>query len=840
MSIKLFGKGLGIFDHPFDVGDRARIDPDQDKMSVIVDTTRPVPGALSTNSQIRDALQVRPQIRPPGDGLFMTIQQPTPDIRNNFDILYVPRPTTMVKITPQLYSQYSAPAPFETLFHDFDIQAFPYYNFWTPDELTNDKDEPGNRKFEDMPRFIKVFWTPAPNLPDPEERLAPRTADIRPISPTIFSKENIRPKVFIQKGVAFTPDHLQAIGFSKIKGIIGNGYLAPGVLETVVEMPLNNTGLETEKTFTQTDPINHIDEDTFLTHPDLQGVAIHELQGQVLQLTNGIANMATPTPPSTSPDLAAGQQAMVDGKFMISKSIRPGGFTQITSIQSSSPSISFMTRTAIPARKEVVDNVIELTQKIIQPENVSGIETSAQVKVKFVNPSIGGLIDYDKINLLAAPHQVETMVAIAPVLPHLEILSRSNMYNAKTHFNIPSLPSPKTKPLEYIGYILEKYKRQDSGAFVKVDEIDIPVREADSYVDTKILYGEVYRYRIKAVLRWNRPTNQQISGMDPLVEQKFGSHTAPSAGWKSSYLTTEWSHTWAYGSCIDDQPPGPPDELTVRPESAKKQIVITFKLPDNPQKDILLMRLYRKKQDADTGVDISGWEQITETDSVDRRIDFAPQNVIHIDKNVEFVQTSQEKNRIKYVYAAQCTSRHGEDSTLSEQIGAKLNSDYLVRGEYPVDFVSSPGVRLDYFGNFSVSPYRVTKTDLIVQPAPTKVGKSPGSGKLVLSGRDTMGNPTMDDGEYVCRVQSLDTGEAKDIPISVSFKNIQSRMVVADYNFFVSTHSILGKNSNEFKNDSEKMMIKELKSLQFDKAEDIENEDNDVLPTDRAIRGERY
>lgn len=833
MSIKIFGKGLGVFEHPFDVVDRERISVDETKKILVNDTNRAQLGNLGTIQQIREVLL--PAALPVFDTLYSTLPIPRGDIRQNFDMIPIPRPLQKFKITPQVYSAESSPAPFETLFHDFEIEAFPFYNFWTPDELTNDRDERGNRKIEDLPRFIKVTWNSAPNLPDPEERVIPKPMDVRPIFPILFSHENIRPLVFTLKGISFTPEHLQPSGFSLIKGVIGNGYLAPGVLETVVEMPLHNTGIESHRTFANTDPIHHFDEDMFLTHPDMEGISVHELKAQINQLTNGIANMSTPTPPGVSTNLAGRKANLVDGKYMMSKAIEPGGFMQLTSIHPSSPSISLKSKTAQADRKGPVDNVIELAKTISQPLSVSNMKSSAQVKVKFSDPSIGGLIDPSKINLMAQPHHVEMMSAIAPQLPQLEMLSRTNFKNLPRQINPPSLPSPKMKPLEYIGYIIEKYKRQTSGAFIKVEEIDVPIRDADFYIDTKVLYGEVYRYRIKTVVRWTRTKDHDIAGPDPTIETKFGSQTAAVSTHKSSYFTSEWGHEWAYGSCIDDQPPLPPDELTVRPESHKKRIVVTFRLPDNPQRDILKMRLYRKVQD-ENGRDISDWMQVQESNATNRGIDFAPSNVIYFDTSVDFSQ----KSHMKYIYAAMCISRHGEDSTLSEQLAARLNEDYFSRGEFPVEFHSCPGVRLDYFGAFSTSPHKITKTEVVVPPPPTRVGKIPGVAALIFSGRNTMGNTHMDEGSYTIRVQSLDTGEVRDIPLTTKFRQIQKRQEVSKSDYYVRSHTVSGKNSDDFEDLSTQRLKEQLTKYQDGPVRHDRNEELEVLPFDRSSRGERW
>jgi hypothetical protein len=258
-------------------------------MGFVLDTSLRSMGSLNQVATINRLLEVQPFVQ--SETLFSTVQLPHIDIRKNFEMLPIPRPVINTGIKPQVYSADSGPAPFETLFHDFNVEAFPFYNFWTPDELTNDRDERGDRKIEDLPRFIKVCWNPAPDLPDPQERARPKQVDKRAIRDVMFSREIERPKVVMSRGLGFSPDHLQPANFGKNKGIIANGHLAPGVLETIVDMPLHNTGIETHRTYAGRNGLDHFDEDAFLTNPAYSGISIHELQAQVSQITNGIANM---------------------------------------------------------------------------------------------------------------------------------------------------------------------------------------------------------------------------------------------------------------------------------------------------------------------------------------------------------------------------------------------------------------------------------------------------------------------------------------------------------------------------------------------------------------------
>ncbi len=61
---------------------------------------------------------------------------------------------------------------------------------------------------------------------------------------------------------------------------------------------------------------------------------------------------------------------------------------------------------------------------------------------------------------------------------------------------------PEFRGLDYVGYIIEKERlNQETGEWIRVDEIKIIGSQAFSFKDTRIAYGEVYRYRIRCVVK---------------------------------------------------------------------------------------------------------------------------------------------------------------------------------------------------------------------------------------------------------------------------------------------------------------------------------------------------
>jgi hypothetical protein len=708
-------------------------------------------------------------------------------------------------VKPKKFSAVSAKAPFETLFNAFDIEAFPFYNFWVADELANDKDELGNRKLDEVPRYVKIAWNSAPATRDDDSSAA--DVSKRRIKSILFSREIERKNSFFSRGISFTPSHLQPSGFSKVKGILSNGHLAPGVLETVIDMPVNN-GVGTFKSFSQLDGTEFLDEDAFLNNRSLDGISIHELKSQAQQITSGLLNVFS------------------NGNTIVAKSMDSLKM-KTDVVDPSSSNVSYCANAAWGSKDTTQDLVRDKISLVTQPTSINVVKDLLHIKTKFVDPSIGGAIGKKKVQSVNSPHQAETMACLSYQLPNLEVLSRTSL-RENVKIDVLTVPSPKMKRLEYIGYVIEKYVKNDSGVFVKIDEIDIPSPEANFYIDTKILYGKTYRYRMRSIIRWTRNSVQNQEN------KTANSQTKKMSSYESAFVGGEWSMNWTYASVIDIQPPFPPDEITVRPESHKKRIVVTFRLPENLQRDIMKMVLLRKIRDSN-GNDVSEWTKVTESNSSGIDLEFAPGNVLFIDKDVDFVQTSGKK----YVYAAQCVSLHGEYSTLSEQFCTSLNEDYFSTGENPVEFVSSSGVRPEYFGAFSTIPNRTTKTDVILSAPLSRNGKSAGTAALVVSGRNVVGNTVMNDSDYIVRATSLDTGEKCDTPFNVSFVAMPIKQFISPANFMIQTHTSVGKNSNEYEtiNDS---LNTTLKTLLDASMLDTGNEEEEVLPRDRALPGERW
>lgn len=639
-------------------------------------------------------------------------------------------------INPRKFSKESASAPYDTIFFDFGLEAIPFYNFWTEDETQNDREDRGNRKLEDIPRFVRVVWNRSPILPKTVTGLEAKK-DSRKSQPVAPSPELKAPVSTHMKGQHFYPDHLQPKNFSMVVNSCANGFVHPGVVNAVMERrssaPVKKAG--------------HVDEDAFLADQKNRGIPIHEAISHVKQRTSGPVNAARVGSSVGDP---------VWKNSSLKREIASDSPMRMQFGGVKSPTIGAEGRPAKSNSESQPDHLQKFAEGIAP--RVDQTPQKLFVRGRFMDQRLGGVISKERVANINQPHQAECAIAVAHMLPHLEVLASCGLHEKTRKVDIPSFKSPPTlNSLEYAGYLLEKYVLNPQGSFELMETIELSDPDYTEYIDTKVLYGKTYRYRIRAYLRWSRPLEVGVNGPDLSAAVMHGSQTRDLASLRSSYFSSEWSPEWAYAYIIDADPPAWPDELTVRPDSSKKIITVTARLPDNPQRDIYIIRLFRKLKDA-AGKDLTGWVQVGP--------DYAAQNIIFVDSDVDFY----EKNGLTYVYSAMSISRHGEYSFLSEQLGARLNGDFLSFGEHRVMFVSSAGVRDDYFGAFSVYPFKRYLSEVVARPiASRKPFNIPVS--ITFQGRDTVGSKKMDDRDCIVRIESLDTGESFDVPFSVTYDN---------------------------------------------------------------------
>lgn len=662
-------------------------------------------------------------------------------------------------VQPIQYSQDSGFAPFETIYCDFELEAQPTYNFWVEDEKTNDSVPLGDRKLDDVPRYIRLVWNPAPDIKDPAEfgKIA------------LGGTGSATSAAVIVDGITFNPTILQEVNIQLVADLLSNGHLAPGVLETVVEI---HTGTVTPPP-TGTSA-NVVDEDNYLAKQGFWGIPYSEFLNVVWnRRSQAYGAQVDLFGLSLSGPSYRDRQFFVDGAYGLVRPDAPGGVIWLQSTDANSP-IGFAARTCYSKRSNFGDRVheyLDMTQPNSDDETRAGASDLwdyNRVKAKFVHTNMMGVVDPARVAAIQLVHQAEATTAIAQNLQNLVTYNEAGMQSVQQQITIPSFNSPRdVKPVEYIGYIIEKYAFE-SNAFVLKDTFYVPGNDAHDYVDTQVRYGVAYRYRVRAILRWTRPRGIGVLGKDPTVVDATGSNINTVAPNQSSFWGSEWSKNWATAILIDMQQPDPPDELTVRPDSRNESVTVTFRVPYNPQLDINKMVLWRRLAD-ESGREITNWEQVQE---------YGPENARYVDSDVKFVQ----EGGYRYLYAATCHTKHGETSVLSDQLSARLNKDWARTGEFPVEFVSCAGVDKDKdTGLFSTYPERRLRSELIVKPDTTV----PAPARFQVTGQMRVGSGLLNDNNYVLRIESLDNGQSVEAPVTVAYDNLPIQTLEEDSNVLV-------------------------------------------------------
>ena len=705
-------------------------------------------------------------------------------------------------------SQESGFAPFETLFDELNLVAQATYNFWEPNEEVSTTQR-GVSSLEDVPRYVHLSWDTAPDIKDPDEGKKRRMSqasdpgarsEFTQLSPFGFGSRAISgPNT---NGVQWTPPHLQPENFDQNVASLANGFMAPGVIGGVSSVI---TGSVTVKPMPSPDII---DEDEFLSKGDMfEGISYPEMLASVWRWRSPVYGYQQGLQGNISPTA----EFMKNSFFNNSFTVNPPNSNNVSlqAVATAGPAISMNMAAAQSATPQAHPRPFQLLNEAGMDGTATFTSTTQNthgVKVKLIHTNMEGLVSPERVGAATSPEHAESIIAVSQFAGNLAVYAAAGFQEQQRAINIPSFSAPEDmKPLEYIGYVIEKFE-QIGGSFRLVETINIPGREYDRYIDTKVKYGVPYRYRIRSIIRWCRPIARGVMGYDKTYS------TASVAGLDSvapnlvSFFGSEWSRDWGQAMVIDTTPPNPPDELVVRPHSAEKAIEITMKLPHNPQRDISKMTLWRKLQD-EWGNDLTNWVQITEPSDpktsqgtklpavmnfreeqdqetgrdplaynrsiVNQFVEFAPVNARFIDYGVQYFGG---QTRYRYVYAAMCHTRHGEKSKLSDQLSAIVNPEWAKTGEYPVKFVSCAGVDRDFdTGVFSTYPERHIRSEVVQRPG--------SHFSLVAQARTA--KRALNNNTYVARVESLDTGQHVDIPVKVVVNNMPNRVTDVDMGVIV-------------------------------------------------------
>ncbi len=362
------------------------------------------------------------------------------------------------------------------------------------------------------------------------------------------------------------------------------------------------------------------------------------------------------------------------------------------------------------------------------------------LRVNFIDPSVAGAVTANRVTVASNPVHLVTLGAFSKLLPSLEVISEFNQ-------DVPPKNSPPvvtvstdSPTVAYVGYVIERYDVAGDGTMSAGPVWDIDGIDTTSLVDRAVVYGGRYAYRIRSVVQWSHPADVDFGGNIATVLLSSFDTSLPSSQNQASFYNGNWTD-WGYASVLDDHPPDPPDELIVRPVSPKGIIDIVWKMPGNQQLDIDSLRLLR-------AVRMNGL--LTDWTELGR---FQPANGRYTDIDV----SPFEAGHTSYVYAMYSTSLHGEVSTLTEQVEARLLRKTGAVDEYPLTRVRPTGVAVKAHAGGEPGSMQ---TELFAQDSAT----------VYLRGAESQ-HPLYSK-DYVVQVTSLSTGQRVEVDLSVETTDI--------------------------------------------------------------------
>lgn len=372
---------------------------------------------------------------------------------------------------------------------------------------------------------------------------------------------------------------------------------------------------------------------------------------------------------------------------------------------------------------------------------VSNPVPTSRIRVNFIDPSIAGALDSNRIRLATDHTHLASLGSFAKLVSGLEVVSEFNQ-DVSMRNPVPRFPAAINTPdVMYIGYVIERYTLDASGAMELSRTIVIGDPGQSSFIDREVVFGGRYSYRIRTFVQWTHGPSVGFFGSSSLDRNSAFDDSQGSLARQASFYSAEWSD-WARTAVLDTVPPDPPDELLVMTLSTKRQVRITWKMPNDPQRDIASISLLRS---IGQGGGYSAWEWLAT---------MIPSNGVYVDTDVEV----HEKSNLSYMYAMYSTSFHGQKSVLSEKIAVRLTERSAYLGEEPVKLVGPQGD--DPMGH-AVGMVAAIPTEIIALD------------RVVAYARGGESALPLFDRPYVIEIQSLSTGERAEVILNVDTTDVE-------------------------------------------------------------------
>ncbi len=372
----------------------------------------------------------------------------------------------------------------------------------------------------------------------------------------------------------------------------------------------------------------------------------------------------------------------------------------------------------------------------VQPLPISKTRT----RVNFIDPSIAGAVSEKRIAVSDDHTHLASIGSISKLIAGLEVVSEFNQ-DVQIRNPPPKFLAPPDSPsLAYTGYVIERYELDRNGGMALTRIIDIEDPSVGVFYDTQVAFGGNYAYRIRSFVQWSRDSDVNFLGKSTLDRMPLFDTTVGNRTKIASFYAGDWSD-WSQTQIIDTVLPDPPDELIVRPMSAKGMVDIVWKMPNDPQGDIHVVRLLRATIVADR---VSDWKQLGE---------FVAANGRYVDRDVSPYETLHTS----YMYAMYSVSYHGERSVLSERVEARLTDRVRYLGEEPLRQIAPRGAApMAHAMGLPHDP----RVDVVADS------------RVTLYIRGSKSALPLFDRSYVVEVQSLSTGERAELHLSVDSTDV--------------------------------------------------------------------
>lgn len=306
------------------------------------------------------------------------------------------------------------------------------------------------------------------------------------------------------------------------------------------------------------------------------------------------------------------------------------------------------------------------------------------------------------------------------------------------------LPSPTeytdliARDSDYIGYVIEKYRASEDGSdFVLIDIIAIPNKNTLEYIDTKIAYGELYRYKVRSVFRFVNNFNLNVySDSDSLLSKKqsvdYVDTNYAIMTRKTFYFDSENSD--GVEITIEDlKRPDSPSSVRLFANSFDKKIFITWS-QKSQNRDVLGFNIYRRTHSSKF---IKLNNELLQL-----------RNNFYVDYDLE--------PDVEYIYAIESVDVHGNFSKLSAQFISKIkqiiNFDNF-SCEFLQKFYAEEGYELN-------EPLKPKQDSLILIKSKLSININP------------LFKNTDENNTYLIKVTSLDTGIQKEFKINFKTQTI--------------------------------------------------------------------